>query len=215
MQSLVRLLHLLIFVYWLGGDLGAFVASYFVTDPRRPAGERMVALRILSAVDAAPIVALLLTLPSGVWLSRESGWWTPPALLLPVLATITLVWVPIALLLHFDGTGRQRLALGDTVLRVLFITALAVLALASLAGVLPELGLPRFMAFKLLCLAAATACGLALRVPLRHFFAAMAPASGAPDADALRYHMRVCRAWVIGIWFCLLVAATLGVTRPA
>ena len=109
MYALSRFLHVLVFVYWLGGDLGAFVASFFVTDPNRPLGERGVALRILSLADALPTATLLLTLPSGVLLAQNAGWWHPPHVLVPILILMSVVWVPMALVLHFDAS-RRRLA---------------------------------------------------------------------------------------------------------
>ena len=41
--SLLTLLHLLIPIYWLGGDLGAFYGSRFMIDPARSVPERMMA----------------------------------------------------------------------------------------------------------------------------------------------------------------------------
>lgn len=213
MYALSRFLHVLVFVYWLGGDLGAFVASYFVTDPKRPLGERGVALKILSLVDAAPTATLLLTLPTGVLLAQNAGWWHPPDMLVPVLILMSVVWVPMALVLHFDGAQRRHLGAIDRALRVVLMSALVATAGGTLLGVWPRLALPHFIAAKCLLLAAATACGLALRIPLARFVAEMGRGAEARHAE-LRHQMAVCRAWVLGIWCCLLIAAGLGIVRP-
>lgn len=212
MYALTRFLHLLVFVYWLGGDLGAFVASFFVTDPKRPLAERLVALRILSIVDAAPTASLLLALPTGVALSASSGWWHPPVALVPVLIAMGVVWLPAALLLHFDGSRRPRLGQVDRALRVVLAVVLVGAGGGTWLGLWPTLALPRFLALKALCLAAATVCGLGLRIPLAQFFAEMAKGEQA-DRPSLHRHMARCRVWVLGIWVCLALAAGIGILR--
>ena len=57
--SLLTLLHLLIPIYWLGGDLGAFYGSRFMIDPARSVPERMMALKILNNIDMAPRTTLM------------------------------------------------------------------------------------------------------------------------------------------------------------
>ena len=44
--ALLTLLHILIPIYWLGGDLGAFYGSGFLLDPKRTVPERMLSLKI-------------------------------------------------------------------------------------------------------------------------------------------------------------------------
>ena len=52
--ALLTLMHVLIFVYWLGGDMGAFYGSTFMTDQKRSVPERMMALKIINNIDMAP-----------------------------------------------------------------------------------------------------------------------------------------------------------------
>ena len=55
--ALVGLLHVLVFVYWLGGDLGAFYLSRVIGDPARPAAVRIAAAQALGDLDMAPRTA--------------------------------------------------------------------------------------------------------------------------------------------------------------
>src|SRR5690606_33420837 len=61
-------LHIVLFVFWLGGDLGVFYSSRYVIDPALDPQARSTALRIMSGLDLAPKVCLVLFLPSGVTL---------------------------------------------------------------------------------------------------------------------------------------------------
>jgi hypothetical protein len=72
--ALLALLHLLIPVYWLGGDLGAFYSSRFMIDPARTVPERMMALKILNNIDMAPRTTLILAFPTGFTLAVAKGW---------------------------------------------------------------------------------------------------------------------------------------------
>ena len=91
--SLLAFLHLLIPIYWLGGDLGAFYGSTFMTDPKRSVAERMMALKILNNIDMAPRTALILALPTGVMLGWAKGWLTVPVAVVVALVLACLAWL--------------------------------------------------------------------------------------------------------------------------
>ena len=76
-QALFALIHVLVFVYWLGGDLGAFYTSRFLTAPDVSADRRLMAAKIVGDVDMAPRTALILALPSGLLLAPSKGWLAP------------------------------------------------------------------------------------------------------------------------------------------
>ncbi|WP_206340851.1 hypothetical protein [Marinicauda algicola] len=72
--TLFTFLHLLVLVYWLGGDLGAFYASFVLTDEARPAGQRLGAAVVVKHVDMAPRMALIFAAPTGLALAVSRGW---------------------------------------------------------------------------------------------------------------------------------------------
>ena len=45
--AVITLLHVLVFVYWLGGDLGAFYASTILTDKKQPVPVRATAAKVM------------------------------------------------------------------------------------------------------------------------------------------------------------------------
>ena len=220
---LMALAHLLVFVYWLGGDLGAFCASYYALDTRRTFAERSLALALVNVVDTAPAVALVLTLPTGLVLAKTRGWIDLPWGALLLVAAASLAWLWVALRVHRDpGPRTAALARLDRAVRwamIVTLVAAGALGVLAAAGVaLPPPRPPLFVALKLWLLAACTALGLAIRGPLARFVAAfgeLARSGSTPAIEqALGDWMRLCRRYVLAIWACLLAAAALGLVKP-
>jgi hypothetical protein len=216
MDTLFVLLHLLVFAYWLGGDLGAFYASGLVVDPDRTPQARAAAAHILMTVDMAPRMALIFAFPTGFALAVTRGWLTAPPAWIAAAFALALVWAGAAWIIHLK-TGPTKLAgLFDTGVRGLVLAGLAVAGVAGLAGLYPA---PLFISVKLLLLALAIACGLAIRralVPFGPAFAALV--SGAGDASvnaAITASLSNAKRYVLVIWAALIAAAALGVWAPA
>jgi hypothetical protein len=208
--ALAALAHVLVLVYWLGGDLGAFYASTILTRASETPVARVTAARILNAVDMAPRTALLLAFPTGASLAAAKGW---IALLLWAEAALWLVaalWVALIWRLHNPAPARALKAL-DLVLR-----------LAALGGLFAAAALltdwPLFIRLKAALLALAISLGLAVRGVLGPFgpaFAAIAQGHATPEAEAaLSGALGRARLFVAGIWITLLSAAALGLWTP-
>ncbi|NWG72408.1 MAG: hypothetical protein HXY23_12505 [Parvularculaceae bacterium] len=212
--ALFALLHLLVFAYWLGGDIGVFYSSFVLTDERRPAAGRLAAGQILNAVDLIPRLALLMALPTGLALAGARGWLDLGPAWLAAAFVAALGWALLLRRLHHDPSSTS-LRLVDLALRWAFLSALAVAGCAGLAGMV---ALPAFIAAKCLVLAFCVAMGLCVRATLAPFGPAFARlASGAPDADSDRTVRRClarARVFVVLIWIALVAAAWLGVAAP-
>ncbi len=213
--ALATLLHILILVYWLGGDLGAFYSSFFLVDPARGVAERALALKILNAVDMAPGTALILALPTGLTLACATSW-----LLLPPAALVAvwighLVWLALAWVVHLRHGGGAIVRRADTVIRW---AMLALLAVMGGLGAARLVALPLFIALKMLLLAACVAAGLLVRHQLVPMIPAIrmmltsgpTPATDVVIADAIAR----ARVVVLAIWVLVLGAAFLGLWKP-
>ena len=84
-------LHVLLLVYWLGGDLGTFYSSRYIVKPDLSVEARSTALKIMSFCDVFPRICLVLFLPSGITLiglhplgQEQFGGWK----LLPVCRSV-------------------------------------------------------------------------------------------------------------------------------
>lgn len=213
--GLLTLLHILVLVYWLGGDLGAFYGSTFLTSPTRSVGERMLALKILNNIDMAPRSALILALPTGLLLAWMKGWLTLDAYLPVLVVLFCLGWLALAWAVHLQhGTagGLKRL---DIMVRWLVLAALLTL---GLTGALEIITLPLFIALKLLILAACIALGLVIRkklAPLASPIVEMNATGATPATDAaIAKVINGTRPVVVILWLCLLGATYLGITTP-
>ena len=74
MSHLVWLyLHILLFVFWLGGDVGVWLSMAFVRDARLSFETRATIIKLAFYVDLFPRVAFALMIPVGVQLAGNLG----------------------------------------------------------------------------------------------------------------------------------------------
>lgn len=168
----LTLLHVLILVYWLGADLGAFLSASVLADASKPAPARMAAAGILLNVDMAPRMALIFALPTGLALANAKGW-----LGLEPLWTVLAFWARwCGRQLRGASTAHGRapmVAQADRIWRAAFALALLGIAVAGIAGLID---LALFLALKLAILGLAVglvsrsvSCSNPLKRPSAHW----------------------------------------------
>jgi hypothetical protein len=214
---LLTLLHLLLFCYWLGGDIGVFYSSGFVVDGGRSRQERLMAAKIMLALDLVPRICMTLMLTVGALLAVRVGFlrlgW--PLLLFIALAPL---WLSLVLLLHFrhGAAYAATLTAVDRALRWIVVFALLGWVLLSLQG--GQLAAAPWLAAKLVGFALLVFCGLMIRRGFGGFAAGYAALlSGEPTAEqdeAMRRSLYRMRPWVLLIWVILVLEAWLGVAKP-
>ena len=202
-QALFALLHVLVFVYWLGGDLGAFYTSRFLIQPDISADRRLMAAKVVGDVDMAPRTALIVTLPTGLALAESKGWIS--------LGWPAIVGVCIVALICGAPEGLRKL---DLAIRWALVLGLGGWAVCGLASVVH---LPLFLALKLLAFVGCILLGLFIRGVLKPLGPALMGLTG-PDAAAseasLAQTLNRARPLVTGIWALLITAAFLGLWTP-
>ena len=210
----LRWLHVLAFALWFGTDLGVFTASLAVTNRHLSVETRRFALRLLMALDLVPRLAMLAVVAVGPWLAQPylgnpwpshvwPGWW---------LAIVAWGWLVVRL--HHGGLSRA-----DGWRRVDFVLRLLLIGTCLLAAAHPLVcGVGAWLSLKLVLLATAVACGLAVRGQLVPFIAAfgqLATAGSSPETESVvQRSMGRARWFVLGIYFCVLCAAWLGIAKP-
>jgi len=216
---LLKLGHLLCFVYWLGADIGVFYASRHVCNPSLGAEARATAARIMGWIDMIPRYSLVLLLPFGLTLADRAGWWGGLEPLLPLAwfgaaSWLTLVW---AIARYARTPAADRLKQADYVVRVVVILALAGIGLAGLTGQGPVA--QPWLAAKLVVFALAVASGLAIRLlaaPFGPAFARVLAEGSKPELEqTMRTAMARAKPVVVLIWVWLLAAAWLGLAKPS
>ncbi len=214
--ALLTLLHLLIPIYWLGGDLGTYLCGRAVRDTTLSPAERLFALRLLLNVDMAPRTALILTLPTGLTLAAVKGWLPLAGWSLGGVWVAALIWIAIAWAVHLrhdpSGEGFRK---ADIAIRYAVLASLAGTGAAALAGFAP---LPFFIALKLLLLASAIAFGVLVRRQLAPLFPAIAAlrAQGASEAtdSAITATLQKTTRSVFCIWAIVFIASFIGLATP-
>ena len=210
------LVHVLVLVYWLGGDLGAFYASTLLVDESRPAAGRLAAASILLNVDMAPRSAMILAFPTGLALSVSRGWLDLDFGWVWIAFAAAALWLALAWIVHLKMGPHAAAARLDAAIRYAVLFGLAGSAFTALAGVYES---PLFVALKCLILALAIACGLMIRRALKPFgpaFAALAAGkAGAQENAAIKASLAHAKVYVLTIWAALIAASALGVYTPA
>lgn len=223
--SLALLLHIVLFVYWLGGDLGVYYASRFILKRELGPEARTVAAKIMHGCDLAPRICLILFLPSGVTLMAEGplgdqffvhGW------LLVLMWVAILCWLFVAVRDYLGGTSTHGrwLQQGDLALRYLLGLGLLAAALYTMVATQP-FGVttnPKWLGAKVAAYALCILCGVLIRYQLRPFgpaFGALVTTGSTPEVEsAIASSIRRCEPFVYSIWALVLLAAVLGVVKP-
>lgn len=212
---LLQFIHILAFVYWLGGDLGTFVASRYVVNPKLGVEARTVALKIMLACDQGPKLSMPLILPVGVQMASISGLMPLPVWALVVMWLLAALWLGNVLVLYFseDKAFTARLSSFDLVFRLVVVAGLVIFAVLGLLDRAPVQA--DWLAWKILVFSALVSCGIAIRICLKPFGPAFAKlvAEGACDEvnDAMANAVARCRPFVWAIWLGLFVNAALGI----
>jgi hypothetical protein len=209
----LKFLHILAFVYWLGGDLGTFLASRQVVNRENSPESRHVALKIMLACDMGPKLSMPLILPLGIHLAAYGGWLPISAAYLTGIWLLCLYWFAVVLVLYLkEGEPfTARLSRADFWFRIIFASCLGLWALSSLAS---DTGMASWIAGKLLVFVAMVACGVMIRINLAPFVPAFAElmSKGPSDDnnDTMERSISRCRPWVWCIWGGLFLNAALG-----
>lgn len=211
---LLKLLHLLAFVYWLGGDLGTFFASRFVVDPALSPAQRHTALKIMLGCDQGPKLCMPLIFALGFSMSAKVGFIAAPALAQAAVCVVCLAWFANVNWLYFtqNMAAKARVSQIDLWFRVAVVAALSTTSIAALFG--QGFIKADWLALKVLIFAALVACGIYIRLQLKPFVAAfgalMAKGSSADVEHTLSHALARCRPAVYLIWLGLVVNAALG-----
>lgn len=217
--ALLLVLHLVLFAYWLGADIGVYYSSYRVCDPALGKEARTTALRIMIWVDMIPRYCLVSILPVGVALAAELGFWSAPPAFVPAVWVASLAWLWLVWANHhFQGKPiGETLRRIDWAVRIAVIAALLYAGIAGLGGAGP-VSQP-WLAAKLVLFAVLIFCGLMIRLTIAPFvsaFAGIMQRGSTPELEAqLQASIGRARPFVLVIWAGLVVIAYLGAVKPA
>ena len=211
---LLKLLHLLAFVYWLGGDLGTFFSSRFVANPKLSPAQRMTALQIMLGCDQGPKLCMPLIFGLGYSMAESVGFLSAPGWVEILVWVITLGWFANVNYLYFTNNQAAKARIGqiDLWFRIAVVLLLGGWAIAGLLGMAPIHA--DWLALKILIFAGLVACGVYIRIHLKPFVAAfgqlMSQGSSPAVESQLGQSLARVRPAVYLIWVGLIVNAALG-----
>jgi hypothetical protein len=215
---LLKLAHILLFVYWLGGDVGVFYSATFVRNAAVSIEGRRMALKILAWVDQIPRYCLVLMLPVGYTLALRVGVVRLPIPFMVALWVIALGWLWMVWSIHHhQGTPfGERLRKIDLAWR--FVLAGGLLFDAWQGFTRTGHLLTDWISLKFTIFALLIGCGIMIRLlgkpsapALRQIFAT----GSTPELEAIvRRTAGRTVPFVIAIWALLVVAAYVGIAKP-
>jgi len=218
LYDFLLIFHLLLFVYWLGGDLGVFYSSGMVVDPELSNSARVTAAKIMVNLDFVPRICMTLMLTVGGLLSEQVGIGHPLWQTIGFLA-LGPGWLAMVLFLHF----KHGTPLSDLVTKIDYYFRWALIVylcfsvtfytfvsdrLATAPWISAKLGVFAFLVF----------CGLMIRKFIPDYGIGIAKLRNDEVSDEINASMLAslnkCRPFVLAIWAGLLVECYLGVAKP-
>lgn len=214
-----QFVHILLLVFWLGADVGVWLAMWFVRDARLDFRTRVTIVRLAFLIDLAPRFAFALMIPVGTELAIGIGALPDTAALRGLAWSGGLGWCTLhVLLLARKGTA---LAAGLRRLNVAFEAVagigLVILGLAALSGMARPAGMPDWLAGKLLLFGAVFLVVLGIDTRFQPFtmLLATAPAGPTPQQEErIRRATDQTLAWALLLYALIVAIAWLGKLKP-
>jgi len=216
-HQILVIIHVLLFVYWLGGDLGVFYSSKFVVKPDISPEARAVSAKIMLDLDQIPRICMSLMLTVGGILTEFIGvphpWYQQIGIIL-----LGPVWFFCVMYLHFrHGTKAYPLvAKFDMFIRYAVVIGLPISVWLHWDS--NNLGDYPWVAAKLLIFAFLVFCGIMVRRYIGPFFAVLLKcrAGETPtdeENEAQRKSLSQVRVWVFMIWAGVFIEGFIGIVN--
>ena len=214
--SLFVFLHVLLFVFWLGTDVGVFLAAKISEKPELSVETRSTVLGLGMVLDRLPRSALALIVPSGLQLAVMSGQLSLPGYALPLAWGLALFWLVVlwAGFLNPQTPTEHKAMLFNFAMNAI----LAVLVLTAGVWLLTAGSVAGWIAIKILIVGVIFVCGVTLDVLFKPAVEAFVgiTTSGATDELNAAYSKAIGPVYliVLAIYALVLVAAWFGIAKP-
>jgi hypothetical protein len=215
--EILLVLHLLLFVFWLGPDIGVFAWSRKVINPGLSDDQRLAAASVMHTIDLMPRVCLSLMLTVGGILTEGYGIEHPPWQWAGIIL-LGPVWLTLVLIAYF----REGTHLGATVNRfdlwLRWTLVIGIIGSVLYSTSIGRLNQEPWIASKLLLFSALIFFGIMVRLRLRPFFTGLEKLSAEGSSESTNALMasaqRRAQPFIIAIWVCIALEAGLGVFQP-
>lgn len=220
--AILRWVHILAMVYWLGGEWGVFQTSYHVTNPKLSLDERKRHMETAYRIDILARTGIVLLLPLGLHMGKLLGF-------VPMLegAGVWWMWLFFAVWLAMTWTAffKRETDIGikvthvEELLRYPLIAALFGAALLSFLGTGPIVSgeYAYWYPSKMTLYAFALCIGLFLRLVMRRWterFRILALGPNAEQEAALEREIGMARIAAYIYWVTIASVCFLGAVKP-
>jgi len=218
LYGLLVFFHILLFVFWLGGDLGvAILGEQFRKRDQYSLQERLTILKILVINDLGPRYAWALMVASTLSLVKAGGYWDVPDWGIVLAWAVSLFWCWLVYASHKAGQtdkGKQLRKIEMILKWVLagFYLALGGISLAVDAP-LDENWLASKAALFGLIFVAAIMIDVMFKPVGPLLMAVIEKGSSDETEEPLLKTMNKSRLWVRAVYLLLVIVAFIGVTK--
>jgi hypothetical protein len=211
-------LHVLMFVYWLGADLGVFTLALAIRNPEYSVEQRTLLMRMSLLIDMTPRAAMALIAPVGLVLAESLGLVSVPDWLNAIIWIVAVLWI-IGEIVAFRNMGTPlmvRIYIGTGTLFVVVFGVCTWYGVQSLR--LGEPFMANWLALKVLLFGQVFLVSSLMAVfyaPVEAIFRQMQETGSTPELEA-RVRTQVNRGAVVTVTLFLLLAAIafLGLAKP-
>lgn len=210
-MSLVAFFHVLLFVYWLGGDLGVMLTGIEASKPGVTEDAKHRLREVGGLIDMGPRTALVLMVPAGLTLAQRFG---SPVTGGPLIAVwiASLAWLWLVWKVYLNENN----AIGKLFWRIDFaIRTLVMLAFLGFGAFTLATGAPiadHWLGLKIFLFGITISLGIVIRIMLIGLLKP-GPAGEPPAITRMGFWSPI--RWVVfGIWGLTAILAFLGVAKP-
>lgn len=218
----LKWVHILAMVYWLGGEWGVFQTSYYVINRKLPLEERRRHMNTTYKIDILARTGILLLFPLGFHMGHLWGIQPYGGIWLWLNWIFFAAWIAVcwAAFIKRETDAGLKLTRFDERIRYVVIPVIMVAAISSLLGYGPfEAGpMQKWFSAKVLIFSLLLVIGLKLRFVMREWtmlFRVLADNPGNREAEAtLERSIRFARGLAFVYWFGIATVAFIGVVKP-
>ncbi len=214
-HQVMVIIHVLLFVYWLGGDLGVFYSSNFVVRPDLSPETRAISAKIMLDLDQIPRICMSLMLTVGGILTEFIGvphpWYQKIGIVL-----LGPVWFFCVMYLHFRHGGKAYPLIAKFDMFIRWAVVLGIPISVWLHWDSNNLGDYPWVAGKLLIFSFLVFCGIMVRGKIGPFFSTLMKCKAgemptAEENEAQRLSLARVRVWVFMIWAGVFLEGFIGI----
>jgi len=218
--AVLRWVHIVAMVYWLGGEWGVFQTSYNVVNRKLPMDERRRHMETAYRIDILARTGIILLLPLGMHMGHLWGVQPYGGLFLVAMWLFVAGWLGLcwAAFIYRETDRGVKLTVWDERIRFVLIPVLMIAAIASLFGQGPfNAGdMQKWFSLKIFLYSVALVIGLKLRFIMREWtgmFRVLAQGPNEAVENRLEKSIRFGRGIAYVYWIVIGSVAFLGATK--